>query len=231
MTYNVGAFSKYEGSGIARTAQIIAAQHPDAVALNEVDSVNVRHKEDQLALLAAELGGWQRHFGAAMTFLGGSYGNGVMASPDHRILRKCTVPLSKAGGSEPRSAAVIETDSFVFASCHLDYKTDDARLSQIAQLTSWFNENYPQSSKPVFLCGDMNAEPESASIDALKEYWELLSPTDPTFPVEAPCKCIDFIFRLKSSARVKIIGGGVVNNDETASASDHLPVWTDVVIR
>ena len=230
MTYNVGAFSKYEESGIDEVARIISAQHPIAVALNEVDSVNVRHKEDQLALLSSALGDWQPHFGAAMVFLGGSYGNGVVVSPKCRIVRKCVIPLDRAGGSEPRSVAVVETDDFVFASCHLDFKSESAQLSQIEQLTAWFKDNYEGSRKPVFMCGDMNATPDSGSIRALKQDWEQLSPSVSTFPIDAPCKCIDYIFRLRSSARVTVTGGEVVTSEQALKASDHLPVWVEVVV-
>ena len=229
MTYNVCSFSNFEDDGVARMGRIISGVQPDAISLNEVDSVNVRHKVDQLAQLASVLGdGWQQHFGAAMTFLGGSYGNGVAVCPSDRIIRKCTIPLSKSSGSEPRSVAVVETGSYVFGSCHLDFKTEEARQLQIKELTLWFERNYKGSGKPVFLCGDLNAEPGSETLQALLQDWELLSPADPTFPAESPNICIDYILRLKSSAPVRVLSAKVITSGDFLTASDHLPVIVEV---
>ena len=228
MTYNVGAFSKYTKNSIPEVAEIINGIHPDVVGLNEVDCRNPRHLYDQTGALAEELGGWQHYYAAAFYILIGSYGNGVVLPPEHHIIKTFRVSLDRAGGYEKRSVAVVETDDFVYGACHLDHKTDEAQQSQIKQLTDWFTANYGNCKKPVFFGGDMNATPNSKGMEALSENWELLSGTGLSFPSEKPDRCIDFIFRLKSSAPVKVTGCGVVSEGLVTTASDHLPVWVEV---
>ena len=57
MSYNVGAFSKFMSNSSSTIAAMIKEVEADVVGLNELDSVNLRHKVNQVAELAQELAG------------------------------------------------------------------------------------------------------------------------------------------------------------------------------
>ena len=90
-------------------------------------------------------------------------------------------------------------------------------------------ERLQKYSKPVFLAGDLNTEPNSAEINNLIKDWIILSnPARPTFPANHPDRCIDYIMTKKSSRpKVKVAACEVVNEP---MASDHLPVWVKVIV-
>ena len=125
--------------------------------------------------------------------------------------------------------AVVETENCVFASVHLDHSKGDAKLDQVKTLNDWFATHYFSSQKPVFLAGDMNSTPDSEPYRLLCESWEPLSGTGLTYPAIEPVKCIDYIFRLRTSAPVKVLSYEVVQT--TPPPSDHLPVHVVVETR
>ena len=222
MTYNVGAFSKYHES-LGEVAELIRERGAGLVALNELDSCNRRHPEYQLEHLAVTLGR-EFHFAGAFPFAGGSYGNGIVS--DVPILHRYTVSIPQGNGSEPRSIAVVETASCVFAATHLDWKGD--RRKQARFVNRWFQKHFAGCDKPVFLCGDMNSLPDSDAIRELEKKWVRLSPEGVTFPGSG--KCIDYIFRLRSSATATVLDAEIIR-DGTDTMSDHYPVLVKVKIQ
>ena len=223
ITYNVGAFGKYTDNSIPEVAAIV--READFVSLNELDSCNRRHDFYQLEALAQEAGGRAFHFAAAFPFAGGAYGNGVLARDG--IVKADRIGLPEFTGDEPRSVAVVETRRCVFASTHLDYADPAASLEQARIINDWFSTHYGHSKKPVFLCGDMNAEPGSATLHELETLWECLTPPDPSYPSDEPSACIDYIFHLRDSKPVKVLEAGVLRTYpeiDLSRASDHLPV-------
>ena len=221
MTYNVGVFSKYQESSLPEVARLILHSEAAAVALNELDSCNRRHNTFQLKELSDSLGAWDFHFASAFPFAGGAYGNGVASR--EKVLRSYTIGLPRADGAEPRSAAVVETASCVLAAVHLDHVSENARLEQVRVLNGWFEARYLASRKPVFLCGDLNDPPESATLPAVLQEWELLSGIAPTHPANDPQGCIDYILRYRKSAPVKVLSSKVLT-EGTQELSDHCPI-------
>lgn len=233
MSYNVGNFSKYLqfSENLDMVAKMIKEAEADLVALNEIDSVTQRRNVNEMALLADALGGWQWHFGRAMPYQGGAYGEGCVVPGNVRILKKYTVALPLDEGAEPRAIAVIETDKYVIGASHLDHISPIAQMAQAKVVNDWVQENYFKSDKPVFYCGDMNATPESEVIATLRKSWNLLSVTENTFSSRNPRTCIDYIFHYKRSAPVKKIAAGTMwkfHNGDVTKASDHLPIYVDV---
>ena len=221
LTYNVGVFSKYEDNTVLQVADVIRAADASLVALNELDSCNRRHADYQLQELAGELGGWSFQFASAFPYAGGAYGNGVVSRD--KVNARYKVHLPKSDGSEPRSIAVVETDRCVFASVHLDYVGENSQRDQIEALNDWFKAVYGKARKPVFLCGDFNAEPGSEAVQLMQESWTQLSGTDFTYSTKNPRKCIDFVFAYKDAAPVEVLSTEVLTAG-TESLSDHFPV-------
>ena len=221
VSYNVGVFSKYEDNTIPQVADVIRTAEASLVALNELDSCNRRHANYQLQDLAGELGGWSFQFASAFPFANGAYGNGVVSRD--KVISRYKVHLPKSDGSEPRSIAVVETDRCVFASVHLDYVGENSQRDQVEALNDWFKGVYAGAKKPVFLCGDFNAEPDSEAIRLMKEGWTLLSGTDFTYSTTNPRKCIDYVFAYKDAAPVELVSTEVLTAG-TETLSDHFPV-------
>ena len=179
LSYNVGVFSKYEDDTTPQVAELIRQSGASLVALNELDSCNRRHAAYQLKELAAQLGDWPFQFASAFPHAGGAYGNGVVSHD--KVISRYKVHLPKSDGSEPRSVAVVETDRCVFASVHLDYVGENSQRVQVEALNDWFKAVYAGAKKPVFLCGDFNAEPDSDTLRLMREGWTQLSGTAFTY--------------------------------------------------
>ncbi|MCM1178604.1 MAG: endonuclease/exonuclease/phosphatase family protein, partial [Bacteroides sp.] len=208
-----------------QVAKAIKASGAGVVSLNELDSCNLRHGTYQLEELAEATGGWECHFAQAFPFAGGAYGNGILSHKP--ILRSYRIALPMSDGAEQRSVAVAETRECVFASVHLDHIGEKARIEQAEYINSWFRKEYSGYRKPVILCGDMNDTPESRTIQIFMQEWEMLSEAAYTFPSNDPSMCIDYIFALKSARRIKSSRLQELPQ-ETASASDHLPVCVSI---
>ena len=233
-TYNVGIFSKELENATSMIASMMNELEVKVMALNELDSCNTRHNTYQLKEFAEAMGNWNYNHSRAIPYEGGAYGEGLVSHPSLPVLNNHDVPLAKAGGREARTLAVSEFQDFVFCSTHLDHVSADARLAQAKELTAWVEATYGTTDKPVFLAGDLNAVPTSDVITFLKEDWTILTPLDYTISAINPSKCIDYIMVYKNaSSRVKSLGGKVVTKFTTGDvkvASDHLPVYADVVI-
>lgn len=225
MTYNVSNFSKYRDDSLPEVARLIRECDASLVSLNELDSCNRRHNTFQLQQLADTLAGYSYHFARAFSFAGGAYGNGVLSRQP--VLQAFTLALPQADGAEPRSAAVVETESCVFASVHLDHVGKEARRQQMETLNEWFQARYGGCGKPVFLCGDLNTGPDSEVLNRLQEKWILLSETEPTYSTEQPSRCIDYILAFKDAIPIRTVSSRVLT-EGTAEWSDHFPVLVTV---
>ena len=232
--YNVGVFNKYDSCSVDAVARAVKEMGGDVVSLNELDSCARRTGVvDQIEAFAEAMGGWNMSYASAMPFNGGAYGVGVVSSPEFEILHSCKVPLPRFGGYEPRVLAVVEYEDFVFASTHLDLVVD-AQLAQFEVINHYIDSVYAGASKPIFLAGDFNCEPDGPTIDKVKETWTQLTPEDFTYPSDMPRKCIDYIFVRPRGRKVEVASAYVPRSLEAAdlaTASDHLPVALEVTIK
>lgn len=231
VSYNVGVFNKYVKNSSPEVANMMNEIKADVIGLCELDSCSIvrNQRRNQLAEFVSQMGeGWFGHFGKAMSFGGGGYGVGAVVSPRFKVRESYTIPLPKGRGSEPRAAAVVETDRFVFACAHLDFADEESRLRQAEILTAKLLESRNMTGKPVILCGDFNAAPESRTLDYLREWWDVVSPYDLSYPSDAPRACIDYIMVLKGSCEYRVVGRAGVKPKfkfgDPITASDHLPV-------
>ena len=227
--YNVGVFSKEIENSIPMVADMMREIGADAMSLNELDSCNTRHPNNQLADFAEAMGGWNYNFSRAMSYRDGAYGVGIAVPVE--ILDSFTIPLPKGDGSEPRACSVVETKKYVLASTHLDYVDEPSMVVQARTINEELAEKYSKTKKPVFLAGDMNSIPSSRVLSELKRKWDVLSCIKNTYSATNPHECIDFILALQNGAKYKVVGSDVpvyFNVGDVGVASDHLPVFVDV---
>lgn len=234
VSYNVGVFNKdSDNPGNYKTiSDMMKELEADAVCLNEVDNeTNRTGKVDQLKKFS-ELMGWNYCYGPAMAYQGGYYGEGISVKDE--IVDSYYVALSKDVGSEPRVLVVIEVEDYVIATTHLDHVSTDAQLVQVAEINKVMLEKYGTYDKPVFLGGDLNATPASATLTAFKKNWTVLSRDKATFPSHNPKSTIDFILQLNNGVAVDVVTSDVIMWFETGDAtkaSDHLPIYVDIKLK
>ena len=236
LSYNVGAFSKENASSITMIAKMIKELDADIVGMNEVDSCTTRTgRVNQAKNLAEMLGDWSYVLATLYPYKEGGYGNAIVMSPDYKLIGKNKIQLPRESTShEIRSCAVAKNEKFVFMATHLEFKSNSARVAGAKAITDWAVNNYGKSDVPVFLCGDMNCEPNDEPITELKKNWTMLSVTKNTYPAINSKKCIDFIFVLKNNANYELVASDVPTNfkyGDVKVASDHLPVYVDVKLK
>lgn len=216
MSYNVRNAKGIDNkTDYDRTAAVIKNSNADIVALQELDSVTKRNGgEDALKILAGKTGLFSV-YGAAIPYQGGKYGVGILSK--RRPLKFHSIPLP--GKEEERVLLVAEFKKYVIFCTHLSL-TDADRMRSVAII----NEKAAKYKKPIYLLGDLNAEPTSKFVVELKKEWTLLSGEEPTFPATAPKKCIDYIL-VRNNRKAKVISSAVLDEPLT---SDHRPVVVDV---
>lgn len=229
MTYNIHHGNPPESPAGVRDMQgiadLIKAQKPDLVSLNEVD---VDNKRSGVTLNeAAEIGkltGMHVFFAKAMDYQGGYYGDAVLSR--YPILDSMRYGMSYVlPGSETRDVAMIEIEvdgkKILFASTHLDHLSpEDNRIYQAQYIV---NTLIPQLQYPLILAGDLNAEPDSKTISILEGSLRAAcsgSGCPLTFPYNDPDATIDYIMFSReapfSFVSYKAIAG--------VNVSDHLPL-------
>lgn len=249
VTYNVGVFDKYEKSGCEAAASMMSELMPDVLILNELDSCAARTGHvDQLAVFLSQMPGYEGVFAPALpSFQRGAYGIGqAWNSGTMEVVNTFRIPLPKGDGSEPRALVVAEYQDVVVAGTHLEYSSKEAQMAQAMIMTDTLRTLYGSSGKPVFLCGDFNAAPDSPLLDSLRLSWDVLSPVKTTYPdakalssmektpsylEDVPGQCIDYILILSGSAEYETVAANVCVRFDSGSAltaSDHLPVYVDI---
>ncbi|MBQ8811890.1 MAG: endonuclease/exonuclease/phosphatase family protein [Bacteroidales bacterium] len=252
-TYNVGIFDKYPKSGYRLTSRLVKEIDPDVIVLNELDSCTFRTgMAHQLKKFVKRMGvQWEGRFAPALKpFQTGAYGIGEAWNTRRmKALRSFNVALPKGEGTEPRALVVVEYDDMVVAGTHLEHTKASAREIQVNVISDTLKSLYGESGKPVFLCGDMNASPGSETLRLLGKDWTVLSAQKTTYPRkselenlevmpetadETPGSCIDYILILNNGAGYELVASDVCVNFRSGSAftaSDHLPVYVDVILK
>ena len=228
MTFNIRHCSGSDKQlDVKRTAAAIQAVRPRFAALQEVD---VRTKRSQLIDEPEELArltGMKATFGKAIDFSGGGYGNALLSQDEPLSVKKVPLP-----GGEPRMLLLAEFEDCVVGCTHLSNGAEKERRASAGLI----REAIASYKKPVFVCGDWNARPNSNVLAEMKTFLTLLSRTDQnTFhgaaaaPLTDPSICIDYIAVDSAHAdAIRVLEQVVVPDTET---SDHKPVWVRIAMQ
>lgn len=222
LSYNVKNCQGMDGIvDYTRIAAIINRINPDVVALQELDSATKRSNGVVVLDELARLTGMHRTYGASIDYQGGKYGVGILTKKKPESWRRIPLP----GREEPRSLLIVELKDIVIGCTHFSLTQDDRIAS--ANIVS---EAFGEDSRPVIIAGDFNAVPESPVMKVIGESWDFLTDTSvPTSPSDEPGRCIDYIMGLHSDDFFFFTRRSVVELEQVAS--DHLPVWADILIR
>ena len=225
-TIRVMSYNQHYGFGLdnrinyARFAGVINECRPDFVAVQELDSMATRSgKVYQLGRLAS-LTGMVGTYCATIDFQGGKYGIGILSRKEPLSVTSISLPTT----GEARRMLVAEFDNCIFCCTHFPLNASE-RLSAANEITN-FIKNL-ETDKPVFVGGDFNAEPKENTVTRLKQNFEMLTDENVyTFPANAPNITIDYLYMYKNAGAGKKAGCGVIAE---SVASDHRPVWADVI--
>lgn len=219
MTYNIkNATGMDDVCNFQRVANVINNASPDVVAIQEVDSVTNRSNRKYVLGELAERTRMHAYFAPAIDFDGGKYGIGLLTK--QVPLRLQTIPLP--GREEARALILAEFDNYIYCCTHLSL-TEEDRMKSLEIVKAFTSSSH----KPLFLAGDMNAEPESPFIKELQKDFQILSnPQQRTFPAPAPEETLDYIVALKSNANGFAVVSAWVLNEPVAS--DHRPVVVEL---
>ena len=199
MTYNLhmgwDTVGRYDPGALA---DVIAAQHPDIVVLNEVDRgwlLNGAH--DLLPIVAGRLGMTYRFAPAADDV----WGNAILSKVP--VSQVGTEPLPRGGVPMARSVLWLVADigdgqQLGVVATHLHHVEGEGavRLPQ-AEEVARVAGTLTDGNRPVVVMGDMNAEPGAPELAPLESSLnDLLAPFEPlaTFPSWGPTQHIDHVF-------------------------------------
>ena len=219
MSYNIKNANGMDNvCNFQRIANVINNTSPDVVAIQEVDSMTNRSGQKYVLGEIAERTQMHGYFAPAIDYDGGKYGIGLLTK--QVPLRLQSLPLP--GREEARTLILAEFADYIYCCTHMSL-TEEDRMKSL-ELVKAFTSS---STKPLFLAGDMNAEPESGFIKDLQKDFQILSnPKQHTFPAPDPKETIDYIAMLKQNAKgLAVISAKVINEP---MASDHRPILVEL---
>lgn len=216
ISYNIQHGKAADGSTstLQRISQIIKGHRADVVFLQELDSMNKRTPLDEAKVLG-DMTKMYAQYGATINYAGGKYGIALLSRERPISVRKIKLP----GREEGRAFLLAEFKSYYAGCTHLSL-TDEDRLESAKIIVSIISK----LDKPVFIGGDFNDKPYSATYNYLAKSLECLSDTaQHTYPADNPKETIDFIW-------AKDFKGKVLHHEtiDEPTASDHRPILVKV---
>lgn len=217
MSYNVHNCKAMSGEfNIEKIAEVINRQSPDIVALQELDSMTLRHPKYVVSELA-KLTNLKPIFFSTIDYSGGRYGIGMLSKNEPQSVRKHLL----ADSTETRGIIVADFENFTMGVTHLGLGAND-RLKQIDFIHTLVHD----CDKPFVLAGDFNFKPDSEAYDKLSQDFTPVSDiTANTFPANEPTVTIDYIMIDKGSD-FNVVDREVIDEP---NASDHRPVVAKIV--
>ena len=193
-----------------RTANVIIAQQPDIVAIQELDSMTNRSKKHyQLGELASRIS-YHDIFGKAIEFDDGTYGVGVLTREPPLSTKSIALP-----GDEPRLLLMVEMKDYVLACTHLDLE-EEPRMESVPLII----DEAKLWQKPFILAGDFNDSIDSPLLQKITKYFTINSGDEATFPADEPNERIDYVASFKNHPVLTIESMVVADT----MASDHRPL-------
>lgn len=217
MTYNLHNCVGSDGiKSYIRCGDLIREAQPDIVAIQEADSMTSRNCCYVLGEVAKRAG-YHAYFGRTIPYRGGAYGIGVLSKEEALSVKFHKLPCRK----EPRGLLVVEFKKYYLLATHLSLVSAD-RLASVEII----RDVVSKLDKPVFIAGDMNAQPKSKAMVAFREYCQVLNDDAKfTFSANDPRFCIDYI--LGTNGTFKVLKDNVLYGTYT---TDHIPLYVDVKV-
>ena len=222
---------------IENLGKVIKALDADVVALQELDSAAVGRGARYLLKEIADAAGsgYVPYYGNAAPFDGGSIGCGVLVK---NTLPVKGIQVIHLPGDETRVAVAVELKNFIFIGTHSDLN-DEKRREGAQIVCDWIGKK----SKPVFLAGDLNDSHRwpngGVAFPVWIKYFDIISDTTGnSIPGRTDSGAlIDYVLLLKNrkASKIKVLRTHILRtvsvdgkSVDTATVSDHYPVFVDV---
>lgn len=154
----------------------------------------------------------------------GWHGNAILVCPETEI---GIIDHLHLPGIEPRGALVasivVKSKPMRIIASHLGL----FRPSRKEQLTAMFDHLALRDPCPTLIAGDMNEWSNKVGLGRLAKRFTIHAPGK-TYHARLPVASLD---RIAIDDRLEVIQAGVLENELTRKASDHLPVWVDIAHR
>lgn len=231
LTYNIHHGEGEDGRlDLARIAALMRAERADLVAVQEVDRRVRRSGGHDQPRELERLTGLRSVFGPNLRrFQGGDYGNVVLtrAAPGRTTNHRLPNPEQK----EPRGLLDVALtlrhpdgarEEVRFLATHFGF--GPAQLPSVAAVGEVVRA---APDRPMVLAGDLNAEPDSAVLDALRaQGWVVAGGPSvlPTHPAPRPRRQIDYVL-YRPASRWRVVEARVTGNGVD---SDHRPLIAEL---
>ena len=186
MTYNVqsGFANGRKIHDYIPQAEHMASYAPDVIALQEVAIRHPHGKKIDYPALAADFLKMNYVFAKALDYedyfpgCDGCYGVAILSKYPLKHIKSIMLPVPDE--IEPRTALIVEVDApvrFYMVCTHLSFQGEfendaDARVEQLQTVFKYLAEN---NLYPAILAGDLNSQPQDASINALRAEFDVFN--------------------------------------------------------
>jgi endonuclease/exonuclease/phosphatase family metal-dependent hydrolase len=237
VTWNIhGGWGRDGRCDPGRIAALLQDMRCDIAALQEVGDLDRANREAEVADQASWLGrrlGWFVAYGPNLVQRGRPYGNAILSRFPiaHAQNYDLSVPSREPRGCLRADLLLPDDRSLHVFNLHLGLSGGERR-KQAAMLFSADLLRDTALAAPLVVCGDFNMwSPLPGPIfrllrSALFDAAVVARSRRATYPSALPFLRLD---RAYVDARTEVSGCGVINDPRTRAASDHLPVWVDLV--
>lgn len=237
VTLNLAHYNIHHGEpkggkyDIRRTLAAVEWEKQDLIAMNEVDWKSKRVGRADTPADIRRLTGRHVEFVKAKPYGGGYYGNAVVSKETPLSVERIDLPHGDGKGRAKRALILCEFEKYWFGTAHFDTRGKVANQWKSAEIIRGVVAE-KSKTKPVFLTGDWNNEPNSKTLGKMREFMTILSDekarTYTEFKEKPPANevCIDYIAVDSAHAgKVSVKSRRVKQGDFT---SDHNPVFVTV---
>lgn len=220
MSYNIRHGSDINKvMNLAEQIEVMRKWQPDYIMMQEVDSVCTRSGKIYEAQVIADALGMHATFARAIDFEGGKYGVALLSREKPLHVDRYPLP----NNSEARVLLVCEFEDKYVACTHLSYERNEHEAP-----VEIINAAARKATKPFFIGGDWNDEPESVLLTTLRKTFNILSDDYVlSYPADVPTMCIDYIAAYKNeNVRQPTVTFQHLADEPTAS--DHRPLIVDI---
>lgn len=220
MSYNIRHGSDINKvMNLAEQIEVMRKWQADYIMVQEVDSVCTRSGKIYEAQVIADALGMYATFARAIDFEGGKYGVALLSREKPLHVDRYPLP----NNSEARVLLVCEFEDKYVACTHLSYERNEHETP-----VEIINAAARKATKPFFIGGDWNDEPESVLLTTLRKTFNILSDDYVlSYPADVPTMCIDYIAAYKNeSVRQPVVTFQHLADEPTAS--DHRPLIVDI---
>ena len=205
-----------------RSLEVIAALGAQVVVLQEADK-RLPPRPAALPAHMAEDAGWRVVPVGAPGGSLGWHGNAMLLRPGVGLLQAQAIELP---GLEPRGAIAADLDTPLgplrVVGLHLGLRRRD-RLRQMAAIERALHGLAP---RPTVLAGDFNEWRGAGALDATAQSVRFVAGPN-SYPAPRPVAALD---RFALSPGLRAAATGSPRAQPARVASDHLPVWADLVL-